>query len=300
LDLRALTGSLLPRCRFPDGPVELAVSGGPDSLALLVLARTAGLEATAFHVDHGLRPGSADEADLVAAAARTWGARFAALRVRVAPGPDLQARARQARYSVLPAGVLTGHTADDQAETVLLNLLRGSGADGLAGMRVPGRAVRPLIWLRRSETRAVCDAAGLEPLADPSNLDRRFRRTQVRERLIPLLAEISGRDPVPILARMAEVVGQDASLLDSLAADLDPTDAKAVSGAPLPLASRAIRRWLRSSSGAEEHPPTAAEVSRVMAVARGEALACEISGGRRVRRSAGRLALAPPCRVPQR
>ena len=124
-----LLGALLERCEFPPAPAVLAVSGGADSLALLVLAARAGLDVVAVHVDHGLRPGSDREADVVAAAAAAYGAAFEARSVRVPPGPDLEARARQARYRVLPAGVLTGHTMDDQAETVLLAMLRGA-ADG--------------------------------------------------------------------------------------------------------------------------------------------------------------------------
>ncbi|HEX5365549.1 MAG TPA: ATP-binding protein, partial [Acidimicrobiales bacterium] len=123
------------------------MSGGADSLALLVLAARAGCRVTAVHVDHGLRPGSAGEADVVRAVAADVGAGFRAERVEVAPGPDLEARARAARYAVLPPGALTGHTADDQAETVLLNLIRGAGLEGLAGMRADQR--RPLLALRR-------------------------------------------------------------------------------------------------------------------------------------------------------
>src|SRR4051794_34724120 len=136
---------LLPRCAFPGAgtAVTCAVSGGADSLALLALATAAGLQVTAVHVDHGLRPGSAMEAEVVAQSAKAFGARFRSERADVAPGPNLEARARAARYAVLPAGVFTGHTADDQAETVLLNLLRGAGLDGLAGIRRDGR--RPLL-----------------------------------------------------------------------------------------------------------------------------------------------------------
>src|SRR5205085_8899120 len=129
LGVESLTAALLGRCVFPGAGtvVTCAVSGGADSLALLVLAVGAGCEVTAVHVDHGLREGSAAEADLVRAAAARFGAGFVAERVMVAPGANLEARARAARYGVLPADVLTGHTADDQAETVLLNLLRGAG-----------------------------------------------------------------------------------------------------------------------------------------------------------------------------
>jgi tRNA(Ile)-lysidine synthase len=269
--------------------VTLAVSGGPDSLALLVLACSAGLDALAVHVDHGLRPGSALEAVVVEGAARQWGARFDGRRVHVRPGPNLEARARAARFAVLAPDVLTGHTADDQAETLLLNLMRGAGLDGLAAMAGPGRERKPILGLRRHETHALCEAVGLQAVTDPSNAELVHRRNAVRHRLLPLVADIAGRDPVPILARQSDLLADDAAYLDALAAALDPTDARAVRDAPLPLARRAVRRWLRAGSDDERHPPAAAEVARVLAVARGEALACELAGGRRVTRRDGRL-----------
>lgn len=283
------------RCQWPpgDGPLVTAVSGGPDSLALLVLAVATNRPVTAIHVDHGLRAGSQNEAGAVREVADRLGASFESRSVRVAPGPNLEARARQARYRALPAGVLTGHTADDQAETVLLNLLRGAGLDGLSGMRVHPRVGRPLLAIRRSETAALCSAAGLSPCRDPANDDEVHRRNQVRHRLLPLLAEIAQRDLVPVLCRQAELLGDDADLLDELARTIDPSDARALRAAPLPLARRAVRRWLRPSSGAEQHPPSAAEVARVLDVASGVAVACELSGGRRVQRSGGRLSIRP-------
>ncbi|HEV8064487.1 MAG TPA: tRNA lysidine(34) synthetase, partial [Acidimicrobiales bacterium] len=127
-----LEASLIPKCTFPPAGTEiaLAVSGGADSLALLVLASVARCRATAYHVDHGLRPGSHEEAGLVSEAATKFGADFVSLTVKVEPGPNLEGRARVARYKALPPDVATGHTADDQAETILLNLLRGAGPDG--------------------------------------------------------------------------------------------------------------------------------------------------------------------------
>ena len=281
---------LLGRCSFPPvgSAVTCAVSGGADSLALLALAVRAGTRPTAVHVDHGLRPGSADEADVVRDAARHLGAGFRAERVEVAPGPNLEARARLARYRALPRGVLTGHTADDQAETVLLHLLRGAGLDGLAGF---DPATRPLARLRRAETHGLCTELGWRPLQDPSNLDARFRRNRVRRELLPLLDAIAERDVAAVLASQADHLRDDVALLESLAAALDPTDARALAAAPVPLARRAVRAWLRA--GEERHPPDAAAVERVLAVARGEMTACEVPGGRRVRRSRQRLTLEP-------
>jgi tRNA(Ile)-lysidine synthase len=284
------TRALLDRCPFPapGTPLPCAVSGGPDSLALLVLAVEAGCDVTAVHVDHGLRPGSAAEAEVVAAAAQRLGARFRATRVEVAPGPNLEARARAARRSALPEGSATGHTMDDQAETVLVNLLRGAGLDGLAGM-VPGPA-HPLLGIRRSETHALCEASGLEPVDDPSNTDRRFLRNRIRHELLPLAGAIAGRDLVPVLCRQALLLADEAGLLDELAAGIDPGDARALSAAPAPLARRAARRWLR---GDAPHPPDLAAVERVLAVARGTMGATDVAPGMRVRRSRGTLSSAP-------
>jgi tRNA(Ile)-lysidine synthase len=277
------TARLLPRCTFPPvgTPVSCAVSGGADSLALLALAVAAGCAATAVHVDHGLRPGSDAEAGLVADAAARLGAGFRGERVSVAPGPNLEARARAARYAVLPPDVLTGHTADDQAETVLVNLLRGAGLDGLAGM---GPDRHPILRLRRTETQALCAALGLTVVDDPSNADPRHRRNRIRHELVPLLDAIAERDVSALLARQADTLRAEAELLDSLAAAIDATDAAALAAAPDALARRAVRRWL-----ADPYPPDAAAVERVLAVARGEAVACEVDGGRRIRRSGMRL-----------
>jgi hypoxanthine phosphoribosyltransferase len=293
-----LVADLLTRCTFPPPgtPLVCAVSGGPDSLALLVLAVAAGCDVTAIHVDHGLRDGSAADADVVAAAAGRFGARFEARTVDVRPGPNLEARARVARFSVLPDDVATGHTMDDQAETVLINLLRGAGADGLAGM-APGYR-HPLLGLRRCETHHLCRTVGLQPVDDVTNADPAFVRNRIRLELLPLCAEVAGRDPVPLLARQAGVLRDEVELLNSLAADAvaDPTDARAVAGTPRPVARRALRTWLRSHSDTASgagHPPSLAEVDRVLDVAAGKAVGTELSGGRQVRRSKGRLQVFP-------
>jgi tRNA(Ile)-lysidine synthase len=240
-----------------------------------------------------LRPGSDAEAELVRAAAERLGAGFEAHKVDVEPGPNLEARARAARYATLPEGVLTGHTADDQAETVLLNLLRGAGLDGLAGM-APDR--RPLRRLRRDETVALCAEVGLDPFNDPSNDNPQYRRNRVRHELLPLLDDVAQRDLVHVLARQADLLRDDAALLDALAEGIDPADAWRLGNSPVSLSRRAIRRWLSTSGpgGAEQHPPDAATVERVLAVARGDAVACDVGGGWQVRRSKQRLELDPP------
>jgi tRNA(Ile)-lysidine synthase len=191
---------------------------------------------------------------------------------------------------VLPPDVLTGHTADDQAETVLLNVLRGAGLDGLGGMGPTGH---PLLGVRRDETAALCVAEGLVPVQDPSNLDPAFRRNRLRHEALPLLGRLAERDLAPVLARQADLLRDDAALLDLLASELDPTDGAALVAAPVPLARRAVRRWLREQTGSP-HPPDAATVARVLAVARGEVLGTEVGGGWQVRRTAGRLRLEPP------
>lgn len=261
------------------------VSGGADSTALLVLAVDAGCDVTAVHVDHGLRPSSGDEADHVARLAASLGVPFRAERVHVEPGPNLEARARDLRRSALGPGAMTGHTADDQAETVLLRMLRGAGPTGLAGMR-PGPA-KPILALRRAETEALCAARRLPVLDDPSNADPAFRRNRVRAEVLPLLSSVAGRDCVPLLARLAALVGEEDRFVERLADELDPTDGPALAAAPHVLARRAVRRWLLADR--PPYAPDLAAVERVLAVARGECRGTDVDGGRRVVRTGGRL-----------
>jgi tRNA(Ile)-lysidine synthase len=202
--------------------------------------------------------------------------------VTVDLGANTEARAREARYGALPQGVMTGHTADDQAETVLINLLRGSGTRGLAGMQPTSQ--RPLLQLRRNETVALCNALGIAVFNDPSNDDERFQRNRIRHEVLPLLESLAKRDLVPVLTRQADLLRDDDDLLNELAGALDPTDALALTHAPIALSRRAIRSWLTNPL-----VPDSATVERVLEVARGNTLACDIGLGRQVRRSQQRL-----------
>lgn len=251
----------------------------------MILAVEAGCVATAHHVHHGLRPGADDDARVAAAAADALGTRFVEHRIALEAGGNLEARARAARYGVLPPGVMTGHTADDQAETVLLRLIRGSGAAGLGAM-APG-PTHPILGLRRAETMALCAARSIAVATDPTNLSPIHQRNRIRHEVIGLLTEIAGRDVVPLLARTADLLRADDAHLAAEAARIDPTDARALAAAPGVLARRAVRAWL----AVDGYPPEAAEVDRVLAVARGETTACEVSGGRRIERSRQRLRL---------
>jgi tRNA(Ile)-lysidine synthase len=279
-----LVDEALRRCRFPPAgtAVSCALSGGPDSTALTLLATRAGCRVTAVHIRHGLRD-DADDARAAADTATALGAAYRVATVEIDPGPNLEARARAARYRALPPDVLTGHTADDQAETLLLALLRGAATTGLSAIE-PGPR-RPILGLRRVETQALCLAAGLPTIDDPTNADPRFRRNRVRHELLPLIAEIAERDPVPLLTRTADLLRDDDRLLDELGGELDPTDARALSAAPPALARRAVRRWLL----VDGYAPDAAAVARILDVAAGRATACEIGGGRRIERTAQRL-----------
>lgn len=283
-----LTDALARRCSFPSPPLprpaDVAVSGGADSMALLVLAAYATGDVVAWHVDHGLRAGSEREADLVGAAAKRFGAGFRSVRVDLSEGPNIEERARDARRAVLPEGIATGHTADDQAETVVLNMMRGASSRGLGAMR-PGPA-KPILGLRRSETVALCEAWGLEVVSDPTNDDLRLRRNSVRHRALPLLAEIFERDPVPILCAQADLLREESDYLDGLAAQLDATDCRLLAQAPGVLARRALVAWLGGLSGRRLGR---GEIERAMAVARGECVGTELRGGWVLRRRGMRL-----------
>ncbi len=273
---------LLTNCTFPNrGTLHCAVSGGADSSALLILASLTGSKVIAYHVDHGLRPDGSAESDQVAELSQRVNAQFKTVTLELEDGPNLEARARSARFAALPSTVLTGHTADDQAETILLHLLRGGGLDAFAGMRPKHH---PILSLRRADTQQVCELYDWRPVNDPTNVDPRFRRNRIRNEVIPLLNEIAERDVVPLLTRAGQLAETDRDLLDELAQVVDPTDAASLTEAPLALARRAIRTWLRN-----EHPPQLAAVERVLAVARGEFQGTEVGEGRTVRRTRGKL-----------
>ena len=191
---------------------------------------------------------------------------------------------------MLAPGTLTGHTMDDQAETVLINLLRGAGADGLSGM---APATKPMLGLRRSELRALVATAGIQIVVDPSNYDLSLQRNLLRARVLPELCRVADRDLVPVLARQAALLRDDASFLDAAAAAAvpDPTDVAALLEAPSPLRRRRLRDLARHEGADGTHPPSAAEIERMEAVVRGDAVATELSGARRLARRAGRLRL---------
>jgi tRNA(Ile)-lysidine synthase len=198
------------------GPVGVAVSGGPDSLALLLLAQAAlPGKVQAATVDHGLRAESADEAAMVARVCARLGVPHVVLAARMTGSANIQAAARERRYALLEdwakaaglACLLTAHHLDDQAETLLMRLQRGSGLAGLAGIRAVRessvRIIRPLLGWRRAELARIAEEAGLEPARDPSNQDERFDRARLRRRL----AEADWIDPVP-LARSAAALAE--------------------------------------------------------------------------------------------
>ena len=215
-DLHALTGPT-------PGRIGVAVSGGGDSLALLLLAAAAHPGAvTAATVDHRLRPASAAEADFSASICAGLGIGHRTLAVSVAGTGSLQARARDARYAALAAWareesvavLLTAHHGDDQAETLMMRLLRGSGVGGLSGIRAafPLTATtllcRPLLGWRQSELAELVRIAGIEPVEDPSNRDERFDRARIRRQL----AEAAWIDPLALGRSAAALAEADAAL----------------------------------------------------------------------------------------
>ena len=280
------------RIHFPPSGSMLrcGVSGGADSLALMALGVAAGCDVIAVHVDHGQRVGSARESERVRTYGEHIGARVECAAVDVAPGPNLEARMRAARYEVLGPHAATGHTMDDQAETVLINLMRGSGVRGLGAMQ-PGHR-RPILGLRRADTEAVCADLGWKPFQDPTNADPAFVRNRVRRELLPLLNDVAGRDVIPLLARTADHARAATSVVEAVASDLDPTDARAVSAAPVAVAAMAVQSWVKDQTNAE-HPIDSASIDRVLQVARGHAVAAEVAGGFRVSRSQQRLRVQP-------
>jgi tRNA(Ile)-lysidine synthase len=255
---QAVTGALTEA----DTHLLVACSGGADSLALafgaLRATTTHRQQLTAMVVDHALQPGSAAVAERARDQLCGLGiAEVVISRVTIDPGRrGLEAAARRARYAALEAEATTrqatiwlAHNLDDQAETVLLGLARGSGPRSLTGMAArSGRLVRPLLGLRRSVTELACAELGLDPWRDPHNVDRRFARVRVRATVLPTLEAELGPGIVEALARTAALARDDADLLDRLAAEADPgtdtLDCAALLALPAALRTRVLRRWL--------------------------------------------------------
>jgi tRNA(Ile)-lysidine synthase len=236
----------------PGSRVEVALSGGADSLALAAclafVAPREGWMAGAVVVDHGLQPGSAEVAERAAVQARNLDLDAEVVAVEVGTDGGPEAAARDARYAVLRSrpvdAVLLGHTLDDQAETVLLGLGRGSGPRSLAGMpAVDGIVRRPFLGLRRADTERICTASDLPWWTDPHNADRGFRRNRLRHEVMPLLEDVLDGGVAEALARTADQLRADTSLLDELAAEVvDPCDVPLLAGLPAALRSRVLRR----------------------------------------------------------
>jgi len=252
--LRAVLNSFA-REHAIDGPWCVALSGGPDSLALTAVA-AALRPTTALIVDHGLQAGSHSVAATAREQAVALGcveARVSAVEVGTDGGPE--AAARTARYTALEraragAPVLLGHTLDDQAETVLLGLGRGSGARSIAGMRAHDPPwCRPLLGVRRSVTHAACAELGLAAWQDPHNSDPRYTRVRLRTEVLPLLEEVLGGGVAAALARTAAALREDNDALDAIAGDVAIASEPGLpigrlTALPAALRRRVIRRWL--------------------------------------------------------
>lgn len=208
--------------------VVVGVSGGPDSSCLLhVLSRLdVDLEFVVAHVDHGLSPNSEELAAAVTTRAAEAGYDVHLARARDLEGSNLHARARDFRYSFFSAladkegatKIVTGHTLDDRVETLVARLIHGAGTDALAGMAlVEGNRVRPLLTLRRAETRRYCDEVGIEYFDDPANEDPRFERASVRAEVIAPIEGRWGEGAVRAMATSAERLKEDSHALVSLA-----------------------------------------------------------------------------------
>ena len=269
--------------------VLVALSGGPDSLALASAtafeAPKLGLRAGAVIVDHALQPGSGDIAARAAAAADGMGlAPVVVRRVEVSWGSGPESAARDARYRALAVvadetdagSVLLGHTLDDQAETVLLGLARGSGAASLRGMAaVNGIYLRPLLDVRRATTHAACDAESLQPWTDPHNSDARFSRVRVRNTVLPVLESELGPGVAEALVRTADQLREDSEALDHMVEEMieeicEPAEAgiavsaSALAVNPAALRNRIIRLIASSEFGRSLDRGHTVEVARLV------------------------------------
>lgn len=306
-DVRRAVRGLLALAEPGDGRVAVAVSGGADSLALAAAAahvRPGRVEA--LIVDHGLQPGSAEVAAGVAKQLDGFGMPARVLTVTVAGPGGTEAAARRVRYDALRAAaggalVLLGHTRDDQAETVLLGLGRGSGPRSIAGMRpLDPPWARPLLDLPRATTAAACAALGLTPWQDPHNADPRFTRVRLRREVLPLLEDVLRGGVAGALARTAAQLRDDLAALDALAGDLlarardgEGLDVAELTPAPAALRRRALRGWLLQAGVPELTDAHLRAADALIADWRGQR-GVALPGGLVARRAHGRLTCVRP------
>ncbi len=274
----------------PGSRIVVAVSGGADSLALAqVTAFVANQESwdlRAVVVDHQLQDGSADVAEQAAKQLAVIGIDTEVMTVDVGRGGGPEAAARSARYAVLESqeadAVLLAHTLDDQAETVLLGLGRGSGPRSIAGMaEVNGVFRRPFLQLRRTDTEQICRAIGLAWWTDPHNADPAYRRVRVRTEVIPALEDVLGGGVAEALARTADQVRADGEHLDALAAAVDePLDVATLAALPAVIRSRVLRRTALAAGANPSELAAAhlAELDRLVTDWHGQ-LRIELPGG---------------------
>lgn len=302
---RAVVGALADL--RPDERVLVACSGGSDSLALAAGAAICGRPVAAVIVDHGLQDGSQRVAQAAAAACASLGLSPVVVR-RVAVGSQggPEAAARTARYAALrevaadlgAAAILLAHTLDDQAETVLLRLARGSGARSLSAMApVDGDLRRPLLGLRRGLVRGACEEAGLLAHEDPHNRDPRFARARLRHHGLPALVADLGDQVVLGLARSAASLREDNAALDAWAGEVplaDPVSAEMAVLADLPAAVRVrVIRRLALSAGCPASALTREHLLAAEALVtrwRGQG-PVDLPGGVRAARESGRLVM---------
>lgn len=303
---------------MPGSGVLVAVSGGADSMALAAatafVAEREGLITSAVVVDHQLQPGSLSVARAVAHSVKSLGFTSVAVRsVTVTPGAGPEASARDARYQAIDAladeqkvaAVLLGHTLDDQAESVLLGLARGSGSRSISGMSpVRGKYRRPLLSITRVTTRQACDAETIAVWDDPHNVDASFARVRVRQAVMPVIERELGPGMAEALARTAELVRDDDSALEDWAAELTlkarvadeagaALDVEVMLGAP-PAVRRRVIRALALGAGVPGGDLRASQVSDVDALLtrwKGQG-PVHLPGGVRAWRSCGRLSIA--------
>jgi tRNA(Ile)-lysidine synthase len=295
-----------PFVRHEGASLVVACSGGADSLALAAAA--VHVAPGAVHgvvVDHGLQEGSGEHARRVAGQLRDLGASAEVVAVEVGTAGGPEAAARDVRYAALRAAsrdrgdapVLLGHTLDDQAETVLLGLGRGSGARSLAGMAAWDPPwCRPLLGVRRATTRAACAALDLAVWDDPHNDDPRYTRVRLRHEVLPVLEEALGGGVAPALARTAAQLADDDAALSALAArrlevlvDADGTlDAVALAGEPPAVRRRVLRAWLSAAGARELSDAHVRAVDSVVAQWRGQGVP-PLPGELVVLRAHGRL-----------
>lgn len=254
---------------LPEGHLNLAVSGGADSVALMCIVYHLGRTASVHHVNHGIRDASNDEAKIVQELAENFQFDFFLYETTIG-FQNMEENARQARQDFLPEDVLTAHSFEDKVETVIMNFMRGATSKGFSPM-----TDKPLINITANELDSIVVYYDVSPCVDSTNFTQEHVRNRVRHELIPLMTDISGTNIAKPIIRNSQIALEESEYLDQIASKIDITQCKTAKTENIVILRRATRMWIEENIS---HKYSEVNITNLVSVVQGETLGTQIAG----------------------